>query len=137
VITGLCDSAEYRTRHPPPATFIESLYERLLHRRSDAAGQAGWLRALRDRASTLSVIQGFVRSTEYCAQRLTELHVRMLGREPDRPGLLRCVVAAAQGTALQHFALEIATSAEYIARAARHEAGYGDPATRLPPMCTR
>lgn len=118
VITGLCDSSEYRTLHPPPATFVESLYERLLNRTSDDAGKAGWLRALRARASTMSVIQGFLRSTEYCTQRLTELHVRLLGREPDRPGLLRSVVAAAQGTALQHFALEIVTSAEYIARAA-------------------
>ena len=118
VITGLCDSSEYRTLHPPPATFVESLYERLLHRASDDPGKVGWLRALGTRASTLSVIQGFLRSTEYCTQHLTELRVRLLGREPDRPGLLRSVVAAAQGTALQHFALEIVTSAEYIARAA-------------------
>jgi hypothetical protein len=118
VITGLCDSSEYRTVHPPPATFVESLYERLLHRTSDEAGKASWLRALRAHASTLSVIQDFLRSTEYCTQRLTELHVRLLGREPDRPGLLRSVVAAAQGTPLQRFVLEIVTSAEYIARAA-------------------
>lgn len=118
VITGLCDSSEYRTLHPPPATFIESLYERLLHRTSDDAGKTSWLRALGARASTLSVIQGFLRSTEYCTQRLIELHVRLLGREPDRPGLLRSVVAAAQGTPLQRFVLEIVTSAEYIARAA-------------------
>jgi len=117
VITGLCDSSEYRTLHPPPATFVESLYERLLNRTSDDAGKAGWLRALRAGASTLSAIQGILRSPEFCTRYLTELHLRLLDREPDRPDLLRRVVAAAQGTALQHFALEIVTSAEYIARA--------------------
>jgi len=128
VVTGLCDSFEYRTRHPPPATFVESLYQRLLRRAPDAEGQAGWLRALGERASTLSVIRGFVRSTEYCSRQLTELHVRLLGREPDRPRLLPWIVAAVQGTALQHFVLEIVTSAEYIARAAgRDPAPSADP----------
>lgn len=117
-ITGLCDSSEYRILHPPPATFVESLYERLLNRTSNDPGKAGWLRALGAGASTLSVIQGILRSPEFCTQYLTELHLRLLGRKPDRPGLLRSVVAATQGTALQHFALEIVTSAEYIARAA-------------------
>ena len=125
VITGLCDSFEYRSRHPPPTTFVESLYHRLLNRAPDGPGQPGWLRALGERASTLSVVRGFVRSTEYCSHRLTELHVRLLGRAPDRAGLLRWVVAAAQGTALQHFVLEIVTSAEYIARA-----GGDEPALR-------
>jgi hypothetical protein len=135
VIIGLCDGAEYRTLHPPPATFVESLYERLLDRTSDDAGMSRWLRALRARgASTLSVIQGFLRSTEYCTRRLTELHVQLLGREPDRPGLLRAVVAAAQGMALQRFAHDLVSSAEYIARAARRDPGYGEPPTRLPPM---
>lgn len=117
IIAGVCDTFEYKANHPVAAAFVESLYRRLLHRASDADGKAAQLAALRNRASTLSVIRSFLGSTEYCAQRVAELHLRLLGREPDHSDPPERVVALMHGAPLQHVELELVTSSEYIARA--------------------
>jgi RNA polymerase sigma-70 factor (ECF subfamily) len=118
-IASLCDCAEYKAAYPDPDAFVDSLYQRVLHRAPDPDGKAAWLAQLDHRSSTLSVIRGFLSSTEYCAQRVAELAVRMLGREP-RPGeMSERVIALIQGAPLQQIALELAISAEYIARAER------------------
>jgi RNA polymerase sigma factor (sigma-70 family) len=119
IIAGFCDSFEYKSNHPVDAPFIESLYQRLLLRASDPDGKAGHVAALQHRASTLSVIRSFLCSAEYCTQRVTEVHARLLGREPTRGELAEHVVALMHGAPLQHLVLEIVTSAEYIARAAK------------------
>src|SRR5262249_6104302 len=81
IIAGFCDSCEYKANHPGAPAFVESLYQRLLNRASDPDGKTAWLTALDHRASTLSVVRGMLCSTEYCAQRATELHERLLGRD--------------------------------------------------------
>ena len=50
-----------------PTTFINSLYENVLGRTSDAAGLAGWLSVLGTPtvASEAAVLQGFVKSSEF------------------------------------------------------------------------
>ena len=118
IIAALCDSSEYKTNHPDAAALVESLYRRLLSRASDPEGKAAWLAALDNRSSTLSVIRGFLSSTEYCAQRITELFDRLLGREPQPGELSERVIALSQGTPLQQVVLDFVSSAEYIARAA-------------------
>lgn len=116
-IAGLCDGGEYRANHAEPPAFVESLFQRLLNRASDPDGKSTWLAALADHATTLSVIRGVLASAEYCAQRATELHERMLGREPAEHELADRVLALMHGTPLQQVVIGFATSAEYIARA--------------------
>jgi RNA polymerase sigma-70 factor, ECF subfamily len=127
IIAGFCDGFEYKSNHAVDAPFIESLYQRLLRRASDPDGKAAHVTALRQRASTLSVIRWFLRSTEYCTQRVIEVHDRLLGREPGHAELPERVVALMHGEPLQELVLEIVTSAEYLARAAR-SASEGDVA---------
>lgn len=123
VIAGLCDGGEYKANHPVADAFVESLFQRLLHRASDRDGKAGWIAALDGRASTASVIRGVLCSTEYCAQRATELHERLLGRAPGEAELAEHVLALMHGAALQQLAVALVTSAEYIARAETRRAG--------------
>jgi RNA polymerase sigma-70 factor (ECF subfamily) len=132
IIAGFCDSFEYKSNHPVDAPFVESLYQRLLLRASDPESKAARMLALRHRASTLSVIRSFLCSTEYCTQRVTEIYLRLLGREPARGELPERVMALMQGAPLQQLVLELATSAEYIAHAARPgmEPGVATPGTR-------
>jgi RNA polymerase sigma-70 factor (ECF subfamily) len=117
VIAGLCDSFEYKTQHPVGPAFVESLYQRLLNRASDPDGKATWLSILDQRSSTLSVIRRFLSGSEYCALRVTEIHQRLLGREPDQTELPERVIGLVQGAPLQDIVLRFATSAEYVARA--------------------
>lgn len=119
IIAGFCDSFEYKSIHAVDALFIESLYQRLLRRASDPDGKAAHVAALRQRASTLSVIRSFLCSAEYCTQRVIEVHDRLLGREPGHAELPERVVALMHGEPLQELVLELVTSAEYRAGAAR------------------
>jgi RNA polymerase sigma-70 factor, ECF subfamily len=116
-IAALCDGCEYKANYAGADAFAESLFARLLNRASDPDGKAAWLAALDHRASTLSVIRGVLASTEYCAQRATELHERMLGREPGDNELSDRTLELMHGTPLQTVVVGFATSAEYIARA--------------------
>jgi RNA polymerase sigma-70 factor, ECF subfamily len=116
IIASFCDTFEYKSRHPVASAFVESLYERLLRRGSDPDGKAARLAALRKRASTLSVIRTFLCSAEYCAQRVVEVHTRLLGREPGHREITERAVALMHGAPLQDLVLDLATSAEYLAR---------------------
>ncbi len=122
VIASICDGFEYKTNHPGGPVFVESLYRRLLHRASDPEGRTAALAALRQRSSTLAVIRGFLASSEYCCQQVTELYVGLLGREPEPAALSEQSLALMQGTPLQQIVLDLVTSAEYIARAAHRKA---------------
>jgi RNA polymerase sigma-70 factor (ECF subfamily) len=127
VVAGFCDTFEYKANQTTSA-FIESLYQRLLNRAPDADGKAARLAALRNRSSTFAVIRGFLCSSEYCTQRVTEVHRQLLGRDPERAELPERVLALMQGTALQHIVLGLVTSHEYIARAASRYADVAEVA---------
>jgi hypothetical protein len=116
IIRGFCDSAEFKSNNPPPAQFVESLYSRLLGRPSDAAGKQGWIDALQSGGSTASVIDGFLRSAEYCTRRVTELYQTLLGRAPDSGGLASWVHSMAGGTPFQQIQEGFLASDEYWAR---------------------
>jgi RNA polymerase sigma-70 factor (ECF subfamily) len=122
VIASICDGFEYKTNHPDGPAFVESLYRRLLRRASDPEGRTAALTALRQRSSTLAVIRSFLSSSEYCCQQVTELYVGLLGREPEPAALSERALALMQGTPLQQVVLDLVTSAEYVACAARRKA---------------
>ena len=122
VIASICDSAEYKSNHPDGPAFVDSLYRRLLRRGPDPEGRTAALAALQQRSSTLAVIRGFLTSSEYCCQQVTELYVGLLRREPEPAALSEQTLAVMQGTPLQQIALDLVTSGEYIARAAHRKA---------------
>jgi RNA polymerase sigma-70 factor, ECF subfamily len=141
VIASICDGFEYKTNHPGGPDFVESLFRRLLRRASDPEGRTAALAALDQRSSTLAVIRSFLTSCEYCCQQVTELYVGLLGREPGPAALSEQALALRHGAPLQQIVLDLVTSTEYIARAARRKAeltalpaddGAGTPAA-LPP----
>src|SRR5437762_2238398 len=106
----------------PTPRWIQALHADLVGRLPEPKALAYWLTSARrgavhHRASTLWVIRGVLASTEYCAQRATELHERMLGREPGDNELADRVLEVMHGTPLQQVVVGFATSAEYIARA--------------------
>jgi len=122
VIASICDGFEYKANHPGGPAFVESLYQRLLRRASDPEGRTASLAALQQRSSTLAVIRGFLRSSEYCSQRVTELYVGLLGRDPEPAALAEQSLALMQGAPLQQIALDLVASDEYIARAVHRKA---------------
>jgi RNA polymerase sigma-70 factor (ECF subfamily) len=141
VIASICDGFEYKANHPDGPAFVESLYRRLLRRASDPESRTASLAALQQRSSTLAVIRGFLRSGAYCSQQVTELHVGLLGRDPEPAALSEQSLALMQGAPLQQIVLDLVTSDEYIARAARRKADVellalddraGDPAAPAP-----
>src|SRR5882672_7016964 len=112
VIASICDSFEYKANHPDGPEFVESLYRRLLRRGSDPEGRTASLAALQQRSSTLAVIRGFLTSSEYCCQQVTELYVGLLGRVPEPAELSVQSLALMQGAPLQQIVLDLVTSHE-------------------------
>ena len=117
IILGFCNSTEYLTNNPPPAQFVESLYNRLLGRPSDPAGKQDWINALNAGKGTEFVINGFLTSQEYCTDRVTELYETLLGRQPDPTGLAGWVHSMTSGTPFQQIKNGFLASSEYLARA--------------------
>jgi len=117
IILGFCDSTEYLSDNPPPAQFVESLYQRLLGRASDPGGKQFWINALQAGRGTAFVINGFLNSQEYCTDRVTNLYQTLLGRPPDAAGLEYWVKLMTAGAPFQQIQRGFLTSAEYLARA--------------------
>jgi hypothetical protein len=117
VLLGFFDSAEFKTKNPPPDEFVESLYRRLLGRGSDPVGKSSWVNALNGGRGTGEVVDGFLRSSEYCTNRVTALYQTLLGRAPDAPGLTTWVDIMTRGTAFQAIQRGFLASDEYRARA--------------------
>jgi len=117
IILNFCNSDEYTANNPPPAQFVESLYNRLLGRPSDPAGKQDWINALQAGRGTTFVINGFLRSQEYCTNTATGLYQTLLGRQPDPAGLAVQVNALTGGASFQQIQSNFLQSAEYLDRA--------------------
>ena len=63
------------------------------------------------------MINGFLASPEYCTDKVTNLYVTFLGRQPDAAGLAGWVKSMTAGAAFQQIQLGFLTSPEYQARA--------------------
>lgn len=117
LVLGFCTSAEYASKYPAPDLFVESLYRNLLGRGSDPNGKAGWVAALNAGRGNAYVVNGFLASTEYCTQRITELYQGLLGRDPDVNGLHGWVTQMVGGVPFQQIQNGFLTSQEYLHRA--------------------
>ena len=115
-INGFCNSAEYKSKHSVPNQFVESLYNKLLGRHSDAGGFQYWVNKINSGTNTVDIINGFLRSREYALQRMTEFYQKFLGRQPDSGGLDYWANKVQNAISLQEIAKGFLTSAEYQMR---------------------
>jgi hypothetical protein len=115
-IVGFCDSLEYKSKHPIPNQFVESLYNKLLRRQSDPSGLQHWINLINSGTSTADVIRGFVRSREHALQRINEFYQKFLGRQPDTDGLDFWANKLQNGISIQEVTRGILTSDEYLMR---------------------
>jgi V8-like Glu-specific endopeptidase len=67
--------------------WITALYADLLARQPDQQGLDFWVAQRQSGASTRDVVQGFLRSSEYCTIATSRIYVEILDRQPDDPGL--------------------------------------------------
>jgi len=118
VIVGFCNSDEYKSKHPVPNQFVESLYNKLLGRHSDPNGLQFWINQITSGKNTTAQVidPGFLRSEEYASQRATECYPKFLGRNPDPTGLQFWVQKIQNGLSLQEITKGFVTSEEYKSR---------------------
>ena len=112
------------------ADFVAQLYQTVLGRAADAAGQLSWTQALEGGVSRAAVANGFVFSAEHVGQlqsalstgvfvadseasAVARLYYGLLDRAPDAGGLQNFTNAVHSGTSLADVAQSILSSAEY------------------------
>ncbi len=64
VMLSLFLSDEYANLYPTDEAFVESLYDKLLHRASDPPGHRNWVTSLRERGKE-HVVSGIINSSEF------------------------------------------------------------------------
>lgn len=65
VITKFLQSSEYSEKSAGASSYVESLYQHLLHRPSDTAGIKFWTECLKTSASQASIVKAFLASPEF------------------------------------------------------------------------
>jgi hypothetical protein len=98
------------------ASFLTALYGDGLGRTPDAAGQAGFLQALAQGASTSQVAAAVFTSTEYRQDLVASYYQAYLGRAADGPGLSYFTGLLAQGGRDEDVLAGILGSDEYFGR---------------------
>lgn len=76
----------YRRVGNTDASFVNALYDQILHRSADASGRSYWVSVMRQGKSRSSIADGFYKSIESRRDRVTRLYREVLGRNPDTGG---------------------------------------------------
>jgi hypothetical protein len=79
-------SAEYQAKYPDNASFVASLYERLLSRTASEPEMAGWVSRLDSGASRSDVVRWFLDSKEASMRALDGFYAAFLRRTADSSG---------------------------------------------------
>lgn len=101
--------------HGNNTTWVRDLYVKLLKRAPDAAGVAGWVRALQSGMPRSQVAFGFYQSPESLRVRVNQLYVDLLSRPADASSASWVPFVKAQGDLV--LAAALAASAEYFGKA--------------------
>jgi predicted outer membrane repeat protein len=116
VALELLGSPEYRSNQ------VQLLYQRYLNRSADAAGLQAFVNYLGQGGTLEQVAASLINSPEYFLRHggsaetfITALYESALGRTPDTAGLLAFEQQLARGVPQSQVALEIFSSAEYLA----------------------
>jgi uncharacterized repeat protein (TIGR01451 family) len=113
----LLTSAEYTAAHPDAAGFINGLYQDVLGRPADPAGQAAALGLLQSGVSRGALAAAVLRTPEALAREADRLFLEVLGRPAGTAGEQAAVVALSLGLSEDALAQVLLTSAEFLALA--------------------
>lgn len=97
----------------PNEKLVDAMYEALLHRAADRAGQAYWSNVLDGGVSQASVAEGIEAGTEYREDQVESLYEHYLGRAADADGLNYFTAQLAAGGTVEQIAAALAGSAEF------------------------
>ena len=95
--------------------WVTALYADLLSRAPDRNGLDAWVAARLGGAPLRAIVDGFLRSVEYCTNLATAFYADFLGRAPDPAGLQGWVGALQGGSARHDVIIGFLDSAEYKA----------------------
>jgi uncharacterized protein DUF4214 len=112
MIISLCDSVEYKGKHPVPDAFVKSLYEKILGREPEPGAVKN--NSIHTGRSTALVIGDFLLSQEYAIQRSEQYFQKFLKRSAQEPTTWAASIT--HGTALQDIIIGFVSSQEYIQR---------------------
>jgi hypothetical protein len=83
---AILGSKEYRSHFPTDSSFVQSLYQNLLHRTGSSAEIAGWLAQLPQLGRT-GVAQAFLSSLEYREREVSDDYMQILHRVQPPPAI--------------------------------------------------
>ncbi len=116
VLRGILGSAEYTAAHPGADAFVESLYESVLGRDSDAAGKASFIANLNAGRSAADVAGAFLASAERVGIEVESLYLEVLHRTADDTGRGNAVAGVVGGGSLNTVLRNLFTSTEFQSR---------------------
>jgi hypothetical protein len=100
-------------RPPSNTTLVDSLYQVLLGRPADSAGEAFWVNKLNTGTPVAQVTLGFIDSPEHRTRELNVFYSQFLGRSPDSAGLQFFLNEYAHGATDQQVIAQILNSVEF------------------------
>jgi len=117
-------------------TLVDSLYQVLLGRPADTAGQTAWVNELNAGTPASQVALGFIDSQEHRTRELNGFYNQFLGRSPDPSGLQFFLNEYANGATDQKVIAQILNSTEFsndnVGNSALVTALYADLLNRTP-----
>jgi len=96
--------------------WIDFLYRDILGRAPDIDGLDRFCRSRNGGSSTGNIVDGFLRSAEYCTQTAASLYRILLNREPDAAGLDHWKNILMRGASLQSVIVGLCDSQEFKAK---------------------
>jgi hypothetical protein len=94
--------------------WVDAMYQDLLGRNADAAGEAAWLQALALGANRALVAYGFAASVERDIQRVTAIYLKFLGRAPGAVEINYWVGQLGAGASSENIITGFASSDEFF-----------------------
>jgi hypothetical protein len=104
--------------------YVRSVYSDLFGRTPDAAGLAGWTRALSTGTPRVAVANSITSSAEYRGGLISGVYDEFLGRSPDAGGAAGWLDAMGRGLTIQGLESGFLASDEYYAQAGGTDAGW-------------
>ena len=109
-------------------SYVASIYQDLLHRPVDAAGEAYWVARIDQGAPLDRVAAAFVHGDEHFLALIESTYQSALGRPPGQEGLEYWLAAFRGGLSDEQFEADVLSSDEFYQRAGAGDAGFVDAA---------
>ena len=109
-------------------SYVASIYQDLLHRPVDAAGEEYWAARIDQGVPLDRVAAAFVHSDEHFLALIESTYQSALGRPPGQDGIEYWLAAFRAGLSDEQFEADVLSSDEFYQRAGASEAGFVDAA---------